>query len=419
MTLLRCWSCLLLLFTIVFGSPHREQTHVILNRALHSIALVTLAVGPRARSFTTTLVQSYQRNADTDCPLYIVTDDIAYFDAALATLQGSAALSRRLDLSDDQVASLAATTDAELGRSVRQRIRFVQVSRDLVESDDPKERMRQKIERAKAGSDAGGAPLANNVHMRVKLLKTDLLKLLPTQFEYALYVDSDMVIGQPLKPFLLHALRSMLDPSKPPRDIDNPHMPNLPTVMTLFPDIGRSTAPYHTGVVFLSRKCSNRFLTKWADTILTGAYKRDQSALAVAVEKHGVAENIHLLPTDGDETRFFTFVNGSVFRSLQPYTFVHATMYRLTQPKEFGFTHDEAREYYRKVLSADYLYDFLDTTVKKQLEAQEVPKKHRPTPKRRKMAPQPGKHARGVVEVFEYPVHASAAEEEERETENE
>jgi hypothetical protein len=394
----------LLLFLSVSARVHAsatgEQTQVLLNRALHSVALVTLAVGPRARSFTTTLLQSYQRNADTDCPLYIVTEDVAYFDDALASLQRSAALDSRLDLSDDRAAALTAAVDADHARSLRQRVRFLQVSRDLVESDDPQVRMREKLERSRAN---GTSPLANNVHMRVKLLKTELLKLLPTQFEYALYVDSDMVIGQPLKPFLLHALRSMLDPSKPPRDVDNPHLPNLPTVMTLFPDIGRSTAPYHTGVVFLSRKCSNRFLRKWADTILTGIYKRDQSALAVAVERHGQADNMYLLPTDGEETRFFAFVNGSVFRSLQPYTFVHATMYRLTQPEVFGFTHDEAREYYRRVLGADYLYDFLDTSVKKQLEQQEVPKKQRP--KRQKPAPQ---HRRGMVETFQVPDNVGA-----------
>lgn len=381
-----CWV------TMCCAVTNHEQTHV-LNRALNAVALITLAVGPRARSFTTTLIQSYQRNADTDCPLYVVTDDISYFDDTLTRLgAGSGAVPRRLDLSDEDDAF-----DAAYSRRIFRRVQFVQVSKDLVESDDPAERLRQKA--ARGGS--GGA-LANNIHMRVKLLKTELLKLLPTQFEYALYVDSDMVIGQPLKPFLLRALRSMLDPSRPPRDFDNPHLPNLPTVMTLFKDIGLSTAPYHTGVVFISRKCSNRFLALWASTILTGEFKRDQQALAVTVAAHQLAGNMHLLPTDGENTRFFTFVNGTVFRSMRPYTFVHATMYRLTQPEVFGFTHDEARDYYRNILHSDYLYDFLDQTAKKQLEKQEVPKKQQGTKKKPKATRQQRFPLHGSVEVFHF-----------------
>jgi hypothetical protein len=54
-----------------------------LENAIHHVALATLAVGPRAKSFADTLIQSYQANAQTKCPLYIVTEDIPYFDKVL------------------------------------------------------------------------------------------------------------------------------------------------------------------------------------------------------------------------------------------------------------------------------------------------------------------------------------------------
>lgn len=74
------------------------------------------------------------------------------------------------------------------------RINFVPVEQDpsapLVESDDPAERERQKLEHQRkkaAGIKEEG--LANNVHMRVKLLKTRLLDFVPSNYEYILYVD--------------------------------------------------------------------------------------------------------------------------------------------------------------------------------------------------------------------------------------
>ncbi len=370
-----------------------------LDRALHSVALVTLAVGPRARSFTTTLIQSYIRNADTDAPLYIVTEDATYFQAAIEAMKARfASQAARLDVEDDDDDD--ATADAS-SYSILLRatslVRFIAVSADLVESDDPEVRQRQKLQRTASNTGATDG-LANNVHMRVKLLKTELLQMLPTQFEYALYLDSDMVIGQALKPFLTQAIQSMLDVTIRPRDVDNPHVPNKKTVLALFRDVGISGAPYHTGVMFMSRKKSRRLFEEWAAEMLTGKYTRDQHALAATVRRTRQTEFMHLLPTDGPGTRFFSFVSGNLFRSMQPYTFVHATVYRLTQPDRFGFTHEQARTYYRQVLRADYLYDFLDDNIKHLLEQQEVKKPaaashgkpklhHKPKPK-----PQPHQH---------------------------
>lgn len=358
---------LLSFLVVVCRCRHTMTKALRLDRAVHSVAVVTLAVGPRARSFTTTLIQSYLRNAQSDCPLYVITDDPAYFADAFQRAHARQ-LAQRLAFDDDDFGGAASVSAP--GSQLNSFVRFIAVSADLVESDDPAERQRQKLARQADASRAGG--LANNVHMRVKLLKTQLFQLLPTQFEFALYVDSDMVIGQPLRPFLERCIASMVDMRVKPLDADFPFTPNTPTVVALFPDIGKSTAPYHTGVMFMSRKRSRFLLEQWAAHIETGTYNRDQTALAVTVQEGALANFVHLLPTETASERFFAFVNGTVFRSLQPYTFVHATMYRLTQPVVFGFSHDEARNYYRRVLNAAYLYDFLDAGAKEQLEKQEA-----------------------------------------------
>lgn len=353
-----------------------------LDRALHSVAVATLAVGPRARAFTLTLLQSYVRNAQTDAPLYVVTEDARFFERELQRMQARAEAASLDSIDDDD-------DDGRERRRVGERwwpnalIRFVLVSADLVESDDPAEKLRQKIARAAAASNASVDGLANNLHMRVKLLKTELLQLVPTQFEFVLYVDSDMVIGEPLRPFLELALRSVLDFTQHALDVDFPVTPNRPTALSLFRDIGLSSAPYHTGVVFMSRKGSRHLLEQWSATMQTGKYSRDQQALAVTVQERALEAAMHLLPTEtSDGGRYFAFVNGTVFRNLRPYTFIHATMYRLTQPTVFGFTHDDARLYYRRVLNADYIYDFLDTKAKEALEKQEARKKPVVPPKK-------------------------------------
>lgn len=103
-------------------------------------------------------------------------------------------------------------------------------------------------------------------------------------------------------------------------------------MLAVFPDIGLSEAPYHTGVMFLSRTKSRHLLSRWRLDIASGHYKRDQWALVKSVNTLHAKRRMSLLSTARDD-RFFTFVNGDLFRSMEPYTFVHATMYRLTQPK--------------------------------------------------------------------------------------
>lgn len=372
-----------------------------MDRALHSVAVATLAVGPRARAFTLTLVQSYVRNAQTDAPLFVVTEDVSYFETELQRLQArAAALSLAVDDDDDSGADSDRLAGERLWPNTQ--IRFVRVSADLVESDDPAEKQRQKIARAAAAANASAVDgLANNVHMRVKLLKTELLRLVPTQFEYVLYVDSDMVIGEPLRPFLELAVCSMLNFTQHALDADFPVTPNRPTALSLFRDIGLSSAPYHTGVVFMSRKNSPRLLERWSATMMTGKYSRDQQALAVTVQEQALGGAMHLLPTETSAGgRYFAFVNGTVFRNLRPYTFLHATMYRLTQPTVFGFTHDDARLYYRRVLHADYIYDFLDTNAKQALEKQEARKKPIVPPKKSAINNNKWKQKKANVEFF-------------------
>ena len=84
---------------------------------------------------------------------------------------------------------------------MKENVNFVLVGQDpnntLVESDDPAVRRREKMARAAAKA-RGEKPkgLESNVHMRVKLLKTQLLDLVPQHYEYVLYIDSDILLGQ-------------------------------------------------------------------------------------------------------------------------------------------------------------------------------------------------------------------------------
>jgi hypothetical protein len=75
----------------------------------------------------------------------------------------------------------------------RDRIKFVNVVNDpadpLVESDNPTERRKQQQHLTKQRSNNNGTALSRNIHMKVKLLKTQLLQYVPEVFEYVLYVD--------------------------------------------------------------------------------------------------------------------------------------------------------------------------------------------------------------------------------------
>jgi hypothetical protein len=93
-----------------------------------------------------------------------------------------------------------------------------------------------------------------------------------------------MVIGQSLKPFLDHALQTMINVNITARSNAAAFDANRPTVIALFADIGISTSPYHTGVMLLSRKKSRALLTRWASDIGSGQYTRDQRALVASVE---------------------------------------------------------------------------------------------------------------------------------------
>jgi hypothetical protein len=68
----------IILFSIVNASINARIAH-----AMEYVALATLAVGERARSFTTTLIHSYVRNGGVNVPLYIVTEDESYFESTV------------------------------------------------------------------------------------------------------------------------------------------------------------------------------------------------------------------------------------------------------------------------------------------------------------------------------------------------
>ena len=94
--------------------------------------------------------------------------------------------------------------------------------------------------------------------MRVKLLKARLFNMIP-QYEYVLYVDSDVLFGAPLRPFLRVCLRALLARE---------------ALLALFPDIGISKAPYHTGVLFMHRQRSAALLRGWEQRIASGKFKK-------------------------------------------------------------------------------------------------------------------------------------------------
>lgn len=67
----------------VDARPMRNER---IESAIGALAFATLAVGERARAFTATLIPSFVRNGGVECPLVVVTEDSAYFDAVLADL---------------------------------------------------------------------------------------------------------------------------------------------------------------------------------------------------------------------------------------------------------------------------------------------------------------------------------------------
>ena len=220
-----------------------------LDAAIEHLTVATLAVGERARSFTVTLIHSFVRNGQVNCPLHIVTEDVAYFAPHMASLQESGTVRSGDARAWHSCSSTPLCRRCNKKKNIlaRARIKFVAVTNDaddpIVESDDPVER--REMKKKLAARPGGGV----NIHMKVKLLKTQLLQLVPREFDFVLYVDrwlkqqtikicyvgglsgrtlnatrclrcsifSDIVIGKALRPFLYHALSTMINVDQPPR----------------------------------------------------------------------------------------------------------------------------------------------------------------------------------------------------------
>jgi len=273
---------------------------------LQTRCAATLAVGSRASQFARTLAASYTLR-EKSIPLYILTtvDDAYHFEPDPIKLQLQFPLVHLLPFR---------STDAMLGAAT------VEV--------------------------AAAAAAMSNAHMRVKLVKTQLLRLLRSQqCRQILWIDSDVVIGAPLSPIydqcaaLLRAGQHQL---------------------ALYPDIGVSKAPYHTGVVCMHDGVSDALLTRWAELIAGGTFRRDQWALAETVKGKRNPLQIGLLPLHSKDGNHFTFMNGTVFASTDAYTFLHATHYRMLDPPRWNYTTASATEYYRHILGVPFDYTFLE-----------------------------------------------------------
>ena len=76
--------------------------------------------------------------------------------------------------------------------------------------------------------------------LQIKWLKSKVFELIPLEYQYLIFMDSDIFIGQPLQPFADIAMQALAPPS----------------MLALFTDIGHTGSLYHTGVVVLSRQRS-------------------------------------------------------------------------------------------------------------------------------------------------------------------
>ena len=192
---------------------------------------------------------------------------------------------------------------------------------------------------------SAAARAMDNAHMRVKLVKTQLVRLLRSQgCTQVLWIDSDIVIGGPLSDIYQQCAGVLRAGHQ----------------LALYPDIGVSKAPYHTGVVCMHDGTSDELLATWAKLIAGGTFRRDQWALADTVKGRRNPLSIGLLPLQTGPTHHFTFMNGTVFSSSFPFTFLHATHYRMLDPARWNYTRATASKYYEQVLGVPFDYAFLE-----------------------------------------------------------
>lgn len=131
--------------------------------------------------------------------------------------------------------------------------------------------------------------------MQIKWLKSKVFELVPPEYEFLIFMDSDIFIGQSLVPFV---------------DISSKAFVGNDSIIALFRDIGHTGSPYHTGVVVLSRTTSPPLVAQWGANIMLGTFGSDQRAIEAAIDTLDGRDQVAMLPVER-EHGFFSFVDGT------------------------------------------------------------------------------------------------------------
>ncbi len=305
---------------------------------LDNTAIVTIAVGEKSRAFGRLLLRSFELHAEFAGPLFIVTDDVEYFETDAPDLAGDD------DDDDGGGGGKAKKSGVRAGyrrKALSPNVRFLRFGNgscgELVLPEvavhmkrlTPEELAKKAKSGAKSGDDGERELLDahNRERLQIKWLKTQFFRLLPAEFRYALFMDSDMIIERPLH----HLLADCFDVHR--RRIQAAHVPAI----TLYRDFGNTGMPYHTGVLFMGRAESQALLDRWGAVILDGWTKSDQKCINQTIDELGLQEQVGFLDLDKDN---FAFVNGSVIADGRVFTLLHATFYRLSMADKFDFSRE-------------------------------------------------------------------------------
>jgi hypothetical protein len=305
-----------------------------------STAIVTIAVGPKARFFSRTLIQSIcgsnyagveGKEGVSDVPvLYIVTDNPEALLASLPSATDACVASGAIaPVRVSRLPNGTSTLETAKGSVALPEIPLETVVRES----------RYGILSWARHSDY------KRKRLEIKWLKTQLftLSLLPDSVQFLLFMDSDMLIGRPLRPFLDHVLAPWGAA---------PSLAAAPA-FACFTDIGHTGSIYHTGVLVFHRTTSTDVLALWGRTISRGIFGSDQRAIEYTVNRLGIQDRVVFAsvdPADG----YFAFLDGALIESRKAVTFTHTTTYRLTNGPLFGMTNETIRAYFGSVLDTDW-----------------------------------------------------------------
>lgn len=291
-----------------------EQALIDYERGLEPVALASIAVGPKARFSAKFLLQSFVRKSRFKGAFYVITDSPSFFD----------------DLQKD------------LDEHPETRVVYVRIN-DRMIGDMPLPLLPlSAIFKVNRYGQAQWQRFSDfkRKRLEIKWLKTRLFEFIP-RHPYVIFMDSDMLIGQDLTPFVKHCIGKQRTPA------------GKNAIVTLFTDIGNTASLYHTGVIWLSRNHSQPLLDKWGSTIRQGIFPSDQRAIEHSVNYLQVADRVSFIDID-DETRFFAFINGTCVERGVPYTFMHTTSYRLASGDKFGFTNATLAAHFKAAYDADW-----------------------------------------------------------------